>query len=419
MSPSRDRQGAVVIVGAGQAGFQVAASLRMEGYDGAITLIGEEPGLPYQRPPLSKAFMAGKQEIEDAALRPVVFYEKQRIELVTGTKVTGIDRVDRSLKLASGSSFSYDALVLAVGARNRTLPVKGAELDGVCYLRTAAEAVDIRQRLEHASDVVVIGGGFIGLELAAAACKLGKAVRVLEVQPRLMPRVVCPILSDFYRDLHTSQGVTISLGLGLAEIAGEHGNVRQVVLSDGSVCPADLVLVGIGVVPNIELAGDAGLAVANGIVVDEYLRTADQNIYAIGDCADHPNPFANPFDGGRARIESVQNAVDQAKCIASAIVGRAENYRAVPWFWTDQFDIKLQMAGLSGGYSKLVVRGEPESRKFSAFHFRDGQLAAVDSVNRPGDHLAARKLIGAGIAITPEEAADPSVDLKSLWLARE
>jgi 3-phenylpropionate/trans-cinnamate dioxygenase ferredoxin reductase component len=404
----------VVIVGAGQAGFQVAASLRMEGYAEPITLIGDEPGLPYQRPPLSKAFMAGKQEIEDTALRPMAFYESHRIELVTGTAVTKIDRVGRSVRLASGRDFRYDALVLAVGARNRKLPAKGAELDGVCYLRTGAEAVDIRQRLEHARDIVVIGGGFIGLELAASACKLGKAVRVLEVQPRLMPRVVSPILSDFYRDLHTSQGVNISLGLGLAEIAGEHGKASQVVLTDGSVCPADLVLVGIGVVPNIELAADAGLAVANGIVVDEYLRTVDPSIYAIGDCADHPNPFANPVDGGRARIESVQNAVDQAKCIATAIVGRSESYRAVPWFWTDQFDIKLQMAGLSGGYSKLVVRGEPESRKFSAFHFRDGQLAAVDSVNRPGDHLAARKLIGAGIEITPDQAADPSVDLKAL-----
>ena len=277
-------------------------------------------------------------------------------------------------------------------------------------MRTDAEAVEIQQRLAYARDIVVIGGGFIGLELAAAARGLGKSVRVLEVQSRLMPRVVSPILSDFYRDVHTSHGVEISLNAAMSEIVGQQGKVSEVVLGDGSRLPADLVLVGIGVVPNIELARDAGLSLANGIVVDEHLRTEDESMYAIGDCSDHPNPFA----GGRVRIESVQNAVDQAKCIAAAIVGRSEHYRAVPWFWTDQFDIKLQMAGLSVGYGQVVTRGEPESRKFSVFYFRDGRLAAVDSVNRPGDHLAGRKLIGAGTAITPEQAADPTVDLKSL-----
>ena len=404
------KQDGVVIVGAGQAGFQVAASLRMEGYAEPIALIGDEPGLPYQRPPLSKGFMIGKQDIDATALRPPAFYESQRIELATGAKVIAIDPVSRSVSLASGRSLRYNRLVLAVGARNRTLQVKGSQLDGVCYLRTDTEAVEIRQRLEQASDVVVIGGGFIGLEMAAAARTLGKSVRVLEVQSRLMPRVVSPILSDFYRDIHTGQGVGISLGISLSEIGGDQGKVSEVLLSDGSVWPADLVLVGIGVVPNIELASDAGLGIANGILVDERLRTEDESIYAIGDCADHPNPFAR----GRVRIESVQNAADQAKCVAAAIVGRAGNYRAVPWFWTDQFDIKLQMAGLSGGHDQAIARGEPESRKFSVFYFRDGRLAAVDSVNRPGDHMAARKLIGAGTEITAEQAGDPGVDLKSL-----
>ncbi len=404
------KQDGVVIVGAGQAGFQVAASLRMEGYEEPIVLIGDERSLPYQRPPLSKGFMTGKQEIEGTALRPLAFYESHRIELVAGAKVIGIDRLSRSVSVASAGGFRYDALVLAVGARNRTLPVKGAELDGVCYLRTDAEAVEIRRRLEQARDVVVIGGGFIGLELAAAASTLGKSVRVLEVQSRLMPRVVSPILSDFYRDVHTGQGVGISLGVSLSEIRGDQGKVSEVVLSDRSIWPADLVLVGIGVVPNIELAREAGLDIANGIVVNERLRTEDESVFAIGDCADHPNPFARR----RVRIESVQNAADQAKCVAAAIVGRAENYRAVPWFWTDQFDIKLQMAGLSGGHDRVVARGETVSRKFSVFYFRDGRLAAVDSVNRPGDHLAARKLIGAGTELTAEQAADPGVDLKAL-----
>ncbi len=406
----------VVIVGAGQAGFQVAASLRAEGYSEPIALIGDEPSLPYQRPPLSKGFMTGKQEIEATALRPLAFYESHRIDLVTGAKVIEIDRVARSVSLASGRalrrSFPYDALVLAVGARNRTLPVKGAELDGVCYLRTDAEAVGLRQRVEYARDIVVIGGGFIGLELAAAARTLGKSVRVLEVQSRLMPRVVPQILSDFYRDVHGAQGVKISLGIALSEIFGHQGKVSEIALSDGSVCPADLVLVGIGVVPNTELAESAGLSVANGIVVDGRLRTQDASIYALGDCANHPNLFADPCSGGRVRLESVQNAVDQAKCIAAAIVGRSVNYRAVPWFWTDQFDIKLQMAGLSGGCQQVVTRGEVESRKFSLFYFREGRLAAVDSINRPADHMAGRKLIDAGTDLAPEQAADLNVDLK-------
>ncbi len=404
----------VVIVGGGQAGFQVAASLRMEGFEGPVTLLGDEPNIPYQRPPLSKGFMTGKQAIEGTALRPVAFYESHRIDLMTGAKVAEIDRVDRSLRLTSGRSLHYDSLVLAVGARNRLLPMKGAELEGIRYLRTDTEAVDIQQRLEHARNIVVIGGGFIGLELAAAARMLGKSVRVLELQPRLMPRVVSPILSDFYRDLHTTQGVEISLGVVLSEIVGYEGKVSEIVFSDGSRCPADLVLVGIGVVPNHELASGAGLNVSNGIVVDERLRTEDETVYAIGDCANHPNPFA----GARVRIESVQNAVDQAKCIAAAIVGRSEAYCAVPWFWTDQFDIKLQMAGLSGGYSQVVTRGELESRKFSVFYFRDDRLAAVDSINRPADHLAGRKLIGAGTAITPEQAADLNLDLR-MSTARE
>lgn len=354
--------------------------------------------------------MLGKQDIEGTALRPLAFYQSHRIDLVTGTRVTEIDRVGRSVHLASGRRLPYEALVLAVGARNRKLAVNGTQLDGVCYLRTDVEAVEIQQRLEYARDIVVIGGGFIGLELAAAVRTLGKSVRVLEVQSRLMPRVVSPILSDFYRDLHTSQGVEISLDVALSELAGRQGKVCAVVLRDGSVYPADLVLVGIGVVPHIELARDAGLSVSNGIMVDEHLRTEDHNIYAIGDCADHPNPFA----GGRVRIESVQNAVDQGKCVAAAIVGRSENYWAVPWFWTDQFDIKLQMAGLSVRCEQVVTRGATESGRFSVFYFREGRLAAVDSVNRTGDHLAGRKLIGAGTHITPEQVADLSVDLKAV-----
>ncbi|MEO8028157.1 MAG: FAD-dependent oxidoreductase [Bryobacteraceae bacterium] len=403
----------VVILGAGQAGFQTATSLRQEGFAEPITLIGDEPGLPYQRPPLSKAFMLGKQEIGNATLRPERHYEQNRITLLTGQAAVAIDRAERRILLTSGSTVPFSSLVLAVGARNRKLPIEGADLDGVCYLRTAAEAIDVRGRFGSANEIVVIGGGFIGLELAAAAATLGKSVHVLEALPRLMQRIVSPVLSQFYRNLHESRGVRISTSVAIAKIEGEQGRVRGVRLSDGTLLPADLVAIGIGVVPNHELAAAAGLTVANGIAVDTYLKTDDPEIYAIGDCAEHPNQFA----GGRVRIESVQNAVDQAKCVAAAIVGRSAAYHAVPWFWTDQFDASLQMVGLSSGYDHVVTRGEPESGKFSVFYFRGGTLRAIDSVNRPGEHVAGRKLIAAGVLVSPDQAADLSVDLKALALS--
>ncbi len=400
----------VVIAGAGQAGFQLAFSLRSRGFDGSITLIGDEPHIPYQRPPLSKAFLAGKQEIRHLALRPAAYYTSQRIDFLAGATVAHIDRPGRQVSLSSGATVPYETLVLALGARVRPLPIPGAQLDGVCYLRSLDDAVAIRARLAEASSVVVIGGGFIGLELAAVARFHGKDVTVLEVQPRLMPRVVSPVISGYYAKLHAAQGVGIQLGVVPAEISASNGKASAVVLADGSRIPADLVVAGIGVLPNVALAQDAGLATANGIVVDEYLRTEDPSIYAIGDCASHPNPFA----GARVRIESVQNAVDQADCVAAAICGQPEAYNNVPWFWTDQFDVKLQMAGLSIGYDRSITRGDPETRKFSVFYFREERLVAVDSINRPADHIAARKLLGAHASLTPERAADESFELKSL-----
>jgi 3-phenylpropionate/trans-cinnamate dioxygenase ferredoxin reductase component len=400
-----------VIVGTGQAGFQTAASLRAEGYQEPITLIGEEPHLPYQRPPLSKGFALGEQDFESIELRPRKFYEDHDINLVAGKRVTAIDRAERHLKVAQGHPIPYEKLVIAVGARNRMLPVKGAQLDGVLYLRSLDEAVVVKERLKNAQQIVVIGGGFVGLELAAVVCSLGKSVTVLEALPRLMSRVVAPIISEFYRELHTSRGVKIVCGSSaVSEIVGLGGNVQKVVLSDGTMYPADLVLVGIGVVPNIELAQDAGLAIANGIGVDEFLQTDDENIHAIGDCAEHPCVFA----GARIRLESVQNAADQAQCVAATIAGRRSPYRALPWFWTDQFEIKLQMAGISQGYDRIVTRGDPESRKLSVFYFKENQLVAIDSINRPLDHMIGRKLIAAGTLLTPEQAADESVDLRKL-----
>ena len=402
-----------VIVGAGQAGFEAAAALRAEGYQEPIALIGDEPHLPYQRPPLSKGFILDKQGMDEIELRPSQFFSDHRIDVLTGDRVTAIDRTRKRVSLASGAGRSYDALVLACGARNRLLPVPGADLDGVLYLRTLDESRTVKQRLQDANDIVVVGGGFIGLEIAASARSLGKSVTVLEAQPRLMPRVVAPLVSSFYDTLHTGRGVAVVCDACVTEIAGDNvqrGRARAVTLSNGSSYAADLVVVGIGVVPNAELARDAGLDTGNGIVVDEFLQTSDPAIYAIGDCAEHPNPYA----GCRVRLESVQNAADQARAVAAAIAGKRAPYTAVPWFWTDQFDIRLQMAGLSHGYDEAVTRGLPEAQKFSVYYFKQSRLIAVDSINRPGDHIVARRLLASHVAVTPQQAADESVNLKTL-----
>jgi len=405
--------GGCVIVGAGQAGFEAAAALRAETYPGSIALIGEEPHLPYQRPPLSKGYILDKQGMDEIELRPAQFFRDHGIELMTGDRVIAIDRAGKRVALASGASRDYDALVLACGARNRLLPVPGADRDGVLYLRTLDESRTVKQRLQDASSIVVVGGGFIGLEIAASARSLGKTVTVLEAQPRLMPRVVAPLVSAFYDTLHHDRGVAVVCEACVTGIAGSGergGRVASVTLSNGSSYPADLVVVGIGVVPNSELARDAGLETANGIVVDQYLQTSDPAIYGIGDCAAHPNAFA----GGRVRLESVQNAADQARTVAAAVAGKRAPYAAVPWFWTDQFDVRLQMAGLSGGYDEAVTRGSPDSQKFSVYYFKQSRLIAVDSINRPADHILARRLLASHAPVTPQQAGDESVNLKDI-----
>jgi 3-phenylpropionate/trans-cinnamate dioxygenase ferredoxin reductase subunit len=403
--------GGCVIVGTGQGGFEAAEALRTNGYQDPITLIGDEPHIPYQRPPLSKGFILDKQGMDEIELRPGAFYRDHHLELLAGERVLAIDRAGRRVRRASGEALPYDWLVLAVGARNRRLPVDGVDLDGVLYLRTLDESVALKERLQQARDVLVIGGGFIGLEVAASARALGSSVTVLEAQPRLMPRVVAPAISEYFDRLHTDRGVTVVCGATVTKLAGgADGRVRTVHLADGTTYPADAVVVGIGVVPNVELAQEAGLAVGNGIAVDEFLQTTDPAIFAIGDCAEYPNPFA----GARVRLESVQNAVDQARSVAAAIVGRRAPYRALPWFWTDQFDVRLQMAGLSQGYDRAVTRGAPEAHKFSVFYFAGGRLIAVDSVNRPAEHIFARKMLAAGVPFTPEQAADEAADLKAI-----
>jgi 3-phenylpropionate/trans-cinnamate dioxygenase ferredoxin reductase subunit len=401
---------AVVIAGSGQAGYQTAASLRTEGYSEPIVLIGEEPHPPYQRPPLSKAFVMGKQDQARLLLRPEAYYHDHRIEFFPGEKVVAIERTTRKISLKSGRQLSYSKLVLALGARNRRLAIPGGELEGVCYLRTLGEAVELKQRLQQARHVVVIGGGFVGLEVAASARTLGKPVTVVEALPRLMARAVGSTISEFVRAAHLRHGTEILLNSQVREIRGSGGGVEEVLLHGGRVLAADLVVVGVGILPRTELARQAGLPVDNGIVADEFLRTADEHIFAIGDCARYPSAFTESL----VRLESVQNAVDHGVSVARTIAGKPAAYRAVPWFWSDQFDLRLQMAGLPEGHDRQVIRGDSETGKFSVFHFRKGNLCSVDSINRPADHLAARKLLGSGIALTPEQASDESLDLRTL-----
>jgi 3-phenylpropionate/trans-cinnamate dioxygenase ferredoxin reductase subunit len=398
-----------VIIGAGQGGYQVAASLREYGYAEPIVIVGDEPVLPYQRPPLSKAYLLGDMTADRLLLRPQSYYEKHQIDLVTGDRAVALDRNAARVTLASGSTLAYDHLVLATGARNRQLPVEGAGLDGVLYLRTLAESDAIKARFAAANNIVVAGAGFIGLEIAAVASKLGKNVTVLEALGRVMSRAVSSILSDFYAEAHAQFGVKLLLNTRLQRIDGRNGHVAGVVLSDGRELQADLVLVGIGIEPNTDLALASGLPTANGIAVDARLLTADAKVSAIGDCA----AFPDPLSGQMIRLESVQNAADQGRCVAKRIVGQPHDYAAVPWFWSDQRDLKLQMVGLTAGCDRTVLRGNPAERAFSVFCFRGPALLGIESVNRAADHMFGRRLLAAGETVTPDEAGDVSFDLKA------
>lgn len=398
----------VVIVGGGQAGFQVAASLRAGGFTDPIHLISAETHPPYQRPPLSKGLLLGKMERSRLLFRQPAFYEAQAIELMLGETVTALDREARAVATAGGRTLPYDVLVLATGTRVRPLAVPGTELEGVIYLRTLEDSEALAEAIQAAERVMVIGGGFIGLEVAAAARMLGRPVTVLEAADRLMGRAVAPIVSDFYAGLHRQRGVELVLNARIMALVGTAGRVAAVRMADGSTHPADLVVIGIGVLPNVELARAAGLPCEDGILVDALGRTADACIYGAGECTSHPSRFAD----GRVRLESVQNAVDQAKTVAAAILGGSEPYDEVPWFWSDQYEVKLQMAGISRGHDRAVLRGDLEGGRFSVCYFRDGRLIAVDSVNRPGEHLVARKLLAQDARVTPEQAADESFDLK-------
>lgn len=349
----------IVIAGAGQAGSRTAASLREFGFEGRIVLVGDEPFLPYQRPPLSKGHLTGASARESLWLHPGSFYEQHGIELLLAETVSSIDRTNCRIQLGSGASLDYDHLVLALGAHNRALPVAGTDLDGVVGLRNLAEADDIRDRLDRTRHVVVVGGGFIGLEVAATAAKLGLDAVVIEISDQLMGRVLSAQMAGFLLGAHRSRGLGIELGTSVAGLTGAAGRVSAVTTTEGREFPADMVLVGVGAVPNTDLAEDAGLRVDNGIVVDEYLATDDDRISAVGDCTSCPNRYAG---GLRVRLESVHNATAQARFLAARLVGRPEPYDSVPWFWSDQADLKLQIAGLSTQPSRAVLRGEGASR---------------------------------------------------------
>lgn len=403
----------LVIVGASYAGVQAGISAREKGYQEPIRIVADEIHLPYQRPPLSKAFLSTDFAHNSLFLRGDDYFKGQGIELVLGHRAVELDRAASRIKLEGGDSLPFDSLVIATGSRARRLTIPGADRDGIVYLRTLDDAMTLKPRLEAASDVVIVGGGFIGLEVASTAAKTGKKVTLIEAQSRLLERAVSPLISQFLLDIHRSHGVDIRFNESVVAIEGT-GAVNEVITSSGLRVRADLIVAGIGGIANDELAVQASITSANGIDVDEHGRTDAPNIYAAGDVSNHHNSFA----GRRVRLEAVQNATDQGKAVGSMIAGKPEAYDAVPRFWSDQYDAKLQIVGLSAPTDVAVVRGDMTEGKFSVFYYRDGKLTAVDSINRPGDQMIARRLITASLSPTPEQAADLAFDLKKFEAGR-
>ncbi|MFS8036663.1 NAD(P)/FAD-dependent oxidoreductase [Xanthobacter sp. AM11] len=380
----------VVIIGGGQAGMQVATSLRNLGYPGSIALVGEEAHLPYMRPPLSKGFLKGLTDAADLIFRRSEFFTEAGIDILLGYRATAFDGSSKIVILSDGRTLEYETLILATGTRARQLVCNGASLRNVVYLRTIDDATAIASALPRSRKIAVIGAGFVGLEFASVVAEKGSAITVIEMASRVMGRATSPLISRFFEQLHYDRGVDLRLGEGLATINGDEHGVCGLSLRSGSQIPADLVVVGIGVLPNAELAEAAGINVDDGIVVDANLRTSDPNVYAIGDCARLKVSMTEPG----IRLESVQNAVDQAKYLAGRLVGHHKApFKAVPWFWTEQFETKLQMAGLYHGYDDAEVVGDPQCGSFSINYRKDGRLLAVDSINRPADHLKARRAL--------------------------
>ena len=400
----------VVIVGASHAAVQAIETLRREGHTGRIVLVGDEPSLPYNRPPLSKKYFSGELERERLLLRSAHFYEQAQVEVKLGVRATAIDRTDQRLRLSDGTELRYDKLLLCIGSRNRQLDVPGKDLRGIHYLRTMADVDDIRGEIAGARRLVVVGAGYIGLEAAASARHLGLDVTVLEMADRPMNRVVAPEISAFYQRRHEREGVHLFCNTSVTSFVGaDDGRVRAVACGEREF-PCDFVIVGVGIVPESTLAASAGLRCENGITVDEACQTSDPNIYAAGDCTCHPSVRY----GRRLRLESVDNAVEQAKTAATNICGKPARHTHVPWFWSDQYDLKLQIAGLSTGYDQAVIRGDPDGGKFALYYLAQGELLAVDAVNSPKDFMTGKKWIAERKRPDPAKLADIDVDLKTL-----
>lgn len=402
----------VVIVGAGHGGAQAAIALRQNGFEGSILMIGRDAEIPYERPPLSKEYLAREKEFERICIRPAKFWDEKGVIMKLGATVTAVDPKAHTLTLADGGTVEYGKLIWATGGDPRRLSCAGADLAGVHGVRDRADADRMMAELDAgAKNVVVIGGGYIGLEAAAVLTKLGCNVVLLEALPRVLARVAGEELSRFYQNEHRSKGVDLRLEAQVDSLLGEGGKVTGVKLADGDVLPADMVVVGIGIVPAVGPLITAGAAGGNGVDVDQYCRTSLPDIYAIGDCAAHANAFA---EGAIIRLESVQNANDMATTAARDIIGNAEPYHALPWFWSNQYDLKLQTAGLSIGHDATVLRGDPASRSFSVIYLKGGKVIALDCVNAMKDYVQGRKLVEAGLAIAPELLANAEVPLKEM-----
>ena len=400
----------IVVVGGGQAGGQAVDSLRRDGFDGEIFLVTAEEQPPYQRPPLSKDYLAGRCGLDRVLLRPEAFYAERSIELLTGTRVASIDPGGHRVELEGGRALDYDRLLLATGSRVRRLDgMPGSGLEGVLYLRTVDDSDRIRAAMEGAGRAVIVGGGYIGLEVASAAVEAGLSVTVVETLPRLLSRVATRELAAFYADLHRSRGVDLWLGAAVAGFRGG-GAVRAVALADGSEVPADFVVAGIGIEPVTDLARAAGIDCDNGIAVDSGCRTSAPDVFAAGDCTSHPNAFF----GRRVRLESVPNAMEQGRVAAATMLGEDRSYESEPWFWSDQHGVRLQMAGLSEGAERTVTRGEFGGESFIAFHLRDGMLIGVDAVNSVREFIFCRRLVAARVRPDPAALADSSVPVRTL-----
>ena len=399
----------LVIVGAGQSAIQCITSLRKEDYPGLITLVGEEEHLPYQRPPLSKGFLEDTVSNERLYFKKLEFFIENKVKLKLGTKAEEIDIENNNIHLSDNTKLSFDKLVFATGSSVRKLDFPGKDLNSIHYLRGLDDALSIKKDLQATQNIVVVGAGYIGLEVAAIAAKQNKSVTVIEMADRVMNRTVDPQISDYYLNLHQKNGVTFKFNTSLKEIIGTN-NPEKVVCSDGSEVAADMVVIGAGIMPNVELAENAGLSCDNGIVVNEFGKTDHADIYACGDCTNHPNKLLNK----KIRLESVHNAMEQSKTVASSIINKSLAYNQIPWFWSDQYDHKLQIVGLSGDHDKVIMRGDMSEAKFMLFYTKDEKLIAVDAVNNSKEFLICKKLVANKVTIKPDEISNPATNLNDL-----